>query len=138
MGDRLSPDLTLEVTEPSWLEVTVTAKIVSVSLEAANGLADRVSAALTAFLHPLTGGTKKRGWPFGRYPHKSDLYAFLERQPGVSYITSLEISPTESEIDENIKKEINQKTENEIEQEIKRKKDQLLIYSGRHSIIISS
>jgi predicted phage baseplate assembly protein len=67
LGDRLSPDLTLEVTEPAWVEVTVTAEIVPVSLEAANGLADRVSAALTGFLHPLTGGTKKRGWPFGRY-----------------------------------------------------------------------
>lgn len=118
LGDRLSPTLRLQVTEPSWVEVSITATIVPVSLEAANGLATNVNAALTAFLHPLTGGTQKRGWIFGRHPHESDIYALIERQPGVSHVTNLVISPQEDAIVSIIK-------------------EQFLIYSGNHQITIT-
>jgi predicted phage baseplate assembly protein len=117
LGERISPTLTLQVTEPPWVQVTVTAEIAPISLEAANGLASVVDAKLTAFLHPLTGGPRKRGWPFGRQPHKSDLYALLERIVGVSHVKSLEVatSPSLSEED----------------------RYRFLIYSGQHTITIA-
>ncbi|PSB34417.1 putative baseplate assembly protein [Stenomitos frigidus] len=113
LSDRSSPTLTLEVMEPPWVQVTVTAKVFPVSLEATNWLNAKVEASLTAFLHPLTGGPQKRGWPFGRFPQKSDIYALIQRQQGVSHVTELQISKTEEE-------------------------DSFLIYSGTHSITIDS
>ncbi len=81
----------LEVTEPDWVEVTVTTTIVPTSLEVADQTRVDAQQALTRFLHPLTGGVHKRGWDFGRHPHDSDLYALLESIPGVDHVESLTI-----------------------------------------------
>ena len=44
-------------------------------------------AALGSFLHPLTGGADGKGWPFGRDVYVSEIYALLDRLPGVDYVT---------------------------------------------------
>jgi hypothetical protein len=44
---------------------------------------------VSAHLHPLTGGADGAGWPFGRAVHASELYALLDRQPGVDYVDGL-------------------------------------------------
>ncbi|MBD2112583.1 MULTISPECIES: putative baseplate assembly protein [Cyanophyceae] len=119
LGDRTSPSLKLQVTEPFWVKVTVTATIAPVSFQAANSLEAAVKAALTDFLHPLTGDTRGRGWSFGRNPHESDLYARIERIPGVSHVESLSIASPIA----------NLATDN---------RDRFLIYSGQHQITISS
>jgi len=48
--------------------------------------------ALAAWLHPLRGGPGGRGWPFGGDVHRSDLYAVLERVPGVDHVMELRLS----------------------------------------------
>lgn len=48
--------------------------------------------ALAAWLHPLRGGPGGRGWPFGGDVHLSDLYAVLERVPGVDHVADLRLS----------------------------------------------
>jgi hypothetical protein len=117
LRDRTSPDLNLRITEPHWVEVTVTATVVATSLAATNGLQEMVQQVLTDFLHPLTGDTRKQGWLFGRHPHASDLYAVIERIPGVSHVTKLEPVPPPPAA--NIQ-------------------DRFLIYSGHHQITINS
>ncbi|HEY9861896.1 MAG TPA: putative baseplate assembly protein, partial [Candidatus Obscuribacterales bacterium] len=121
LGDRISPDLKLQVTEPFWVKVTVTGTIAPGSFQAANSLEATVKAALTDFLHPLTGGTRGQGWSFGRNPHDSDLYARIERIPGVSHVESLSIV-----------------SDPEIATLVADNRDRFLIYSGQHQITIGS
>lgn len=45
-------------------------------------------AALRDYLHPLTGGADGKGWPFGRNVHVSEIFALLDKLPGVDYVTS--------------------------------------------------
>ena len=39
------------------------------------------------FFDPLRGGPEKTGWPFGRDVYVSEVYALLDRLPGVDYVT---------------------------------------------------
>ncbi len=88
---RCAPCVDLRVTEPDWVEVEVTAAIVPVSLETADRVKEAAAKAVLQFLHPLTGGVAGRGWAFGRRPHRSDLYAVLEKVAGADYVYSLSI-----------------------------------------------
>jgi hypothetical protein len=47
------------------------------------------AAALAAYLHPVTGGADGTGWPFGRDVHASEIYAVLDRLPGVDFVDGL-------------------------------------------------
>jgi hypothetical protein len=42
-----------------------------------------IEAALSRFLHPLTGGEDGQGWPFGGTIFYSDVYRVLLQVPGV-------------------------------------------------------
>ncbi|HEU0013461.1 MAG TPA: hypothetical protein VFQ45_07240 [Longimicrobium sp.] len=48
--------------------------------------------ALAAWLDPLRGGPGGQGWPFGGDVHLSDLYAVLERVPGVDHVADLRVT----------------------------------------------
>ncbi|GAX37254.1 baseplate J/gp47 family protein [Nodularia sp. NIES-3585] len=89
---RCHATMDLVVTAPKWQEVTVTATISPISLEAADVVRNKVRQYLEAFLHPLTGG-RGEGWQFGRSPEKSDFYAIIQSISGVDYVDSLEILP---------------------------------------------
>jgi hypothetical protein len=73
------------VLKPDALEAAVRAKAVE---------------ALQEFLHPLTGGLDGRGWPFGRSVYVSEIYALLDMQPGVDYITETIDPATNQPLDE--------------------------------------
>ena len=75
-------------------------RLVPVSLELAVSLkpgvtADRVKSdvkdRIKELLHPLHGGPKGDGWPFGRAVGKADLYPVVEGVEGVDRITDLAI-----------------------------------------------
>jgi hypothetical protein len=93
--ERLTPTARLVVRGPEWKEVAVGAEIVPAVLEEAGTVRSEVIARLRTFLHPLTGGPDRLGWPFGRKPHPSDLYAVIEATPGVSHVRRLEVRETE-------------------------------------------
>ncbi|MFJ8744165.1 hypothetical protein ACIRL2_32925 [Embleya sp. NPDC127516] len=48
-----------------------------------------VRAALDTFLHPITGGPRGTGWPFGRDVHRSEVLRVLDEVPGVDHVTAL-------------------------------------------------
>jgi predicted phage baseplate assembly protein len=77
---------------PEYVRVTVGAEVVPGSPDTAGHLAEDVSAALTRYLHPLTGGAAGEGWGFGRKPHASDIYAVIESVAGVGYVRSIRLS----------------------------------------------
>nr|MCU0550515.1 baseplate J/gp47 family protein [Leptolyngbya sp. Prado105] len=125
LRDRASPTLDLQVTEPDWVEVTVRAAVVPVSLDVADAARTAATAALTRFLHPLTGGSSGQGWSFGRRPFPSDLYAVLESIPEVDHVTSLSIVSIPSLGDD--------PTITPLPAD---RFDRFLIYSGNHQIIL--
>jgi hypothetical protein len=110
---RCAATLSLQVTEPDWIEVTIKATVTPTSFQGADAMRERAIRALTRFLHPLTGGVAGRGWAFGRRPRKSDLYALLESIEGVDFVKKLEI-----------------------EQSVSGTSKPYLIYSGNHQILL--
>jgi predicted phage baseplate assembly protein len=91
--ERCPPTAHLWIGPPGWINVAVVAEVAPVSLAAAEVLEADALAALRAFLHPLTGGRDGTGWPFGRAPYLSDIYALLESLPGVDHVGRLELHP---------------------------------------------
>jgi hypothetical protein len=134
---RCAPTLTLQVTEPDWVEVTVTAQVAPVSFAAAEVLQTNVVSALELFLHPLTGGFDGLGWPFGRRPHVSDLYAAIESVAGVSYVSSLSVvnRPSLADIDP---PQPGETAEDDLTltRLPRERRDRFLIFSGRHQITV--
>ncbi len=113
--ERCTPTFSLNVTEPDWVKITVTATIVPLSLQEGDRIKQTTIEKVTQFLHPLTGGDEGKGWKFGRIPHESDLYGLIESIPGVDYVDSLTIeNPEYSE----------------------EASDRFLIYSGAHQITL--
>jgi predicted phage baseplate assembly protein len=55
-------------------------------------LRQRVEAELYRYLSPYVGGPEGTGWPFGRDLHVSELYALLQRIPGLEYVDELRIA----------------------------------------------
>jgi hypothetical protein len=94
---RASPVFDLWVGGPGWLRVRVRAEVVPLSLEQASDVESRVRARLAEFLHPLRGGVDGAGWPFGRRPHRSDLYGVIEAVAGVDHVQALDVEETMAE-----------------------------------------
>lgn len=51
--------------------------------------------ALYEYLNPYTGGPGKKGWPFGRDLHLSELFGLLQRIPHVEYVESIRLQTRE-------------------------------------------
>jgi hypothetical protein len=60
--------------------------------------------ALFRYINPLVGGPDGRGWPFGHPVTMGEVYAALQRVPGVELIESLELFGADAENGANKKK----------------------------------
>lgn len=89
LKDRAPPAMRAHVSGPRWIEVAVRAAIVADPSAPADRLVGELRAAITRFIHPLTGGELGQGWEFGRIPRRSHIYRLLARFPGVHHIQSL-------------------------------------------------
>jgi hypothetical protein len=87
-----SPTVQISVVGPDYLRVDVWTEIALNDPDQAATIELAVKLALTAFLHPLTGGVTGSGWDFGRKPHKSDFYSLIEDVPGVSHVREIRMS----------------------------------------------
>ncbi|MGA1871577.1 MAG: hypothetical protein ACMUJM_23870 [bacterium] len=47
--------------------------------------------ALWNYFHPLKGGPRKDGWPFGRNVYVSEIYQIVDSQEDVDYVSTMEI-----------------------------------------------
>jgi hypothetical protein len=81
----------LDVIGPTYLPVGVDVTFAPAGIEAAAPAIAGITAALSAFFQPLTGGPSGAGWPFGRGVYLSDLAGVVESVPGVDYVTSLQL-----------------------------------------------
>lgn len=91
LTQRASPLLAVEVRSPRWQEISVTTTIVPTSNDRIDALRLEIQSQLTAFLHPLTGGTDNQGWAFGQHPYRSLFYQLLETIPSVNHVRSLRV-----------------------------------------------
>ena len=136
---RCTPTLLLQVTEPEWVEVTIRATVIPTSLEVAAQLPALVTLTLERFLHPLTGGFAGQGWPFGRRPHLSDLYACLEHIPEVDRVQSLSVRNTPSLKDlDPVQPGETPEEEGGVAVLPREKRNRFLIYSGIHTVTVES
>ena len=93
---RAVPYVTVDVSGPAWVPIEVSATVRS-SAEPRR-VKREIERALRAFLHPLHGGAEKRGFSFGRRPHKSDLYRLLLGLAGVEEVTELTLPSVPPEL----------------------------------------
>ncbi|BAZ70727.1 hypothetical protein NIES4106_55240 (plasmid) [Fischerella sp. NIES-4106] len=96
--DRCAPTLDLQTYGPDWVAISVKAEVIPVSLAMLINLEASIVNALQDFLHPLTGGWEKQGWPFGRTPHKSDFYRLLESIDGVDCVRTMSVEESQQSI----------------------------------------
>ncbi len=103
LSSRCPPTADLWVAGPEWIAVDVTARVAVTAAEDADPVRDRVIAALSRFLHPLTGGPRGDGWPFGRWPRASAVSALIEATEGVDHVIFLNVSYQPDTEDEQLK-----------------------------------
>jgi predicted phage baseplate assembly protein len=85
----------LDVVAPQyvWVSIDATVRIADRSDPAFYVETRRAAeAALYQYLNPFVGGPDAKGWPFGRDLHVSELYALLQRVPGIDYVEELHVS----------------------------------------------
>jgi hypothetical protein len=144
LRERCPPTATLWVSGPEWITVTVLATVVVVSVADADAAGDRARTALAAYLHPLTGGPGGLGWPFGQWPHESDLSAVVEAVDGVDHVRSLTVSyqPQTDAAEADLIRVILTRPLDQPSDAPQREQDQwnwidrALVYSGPHDISI--
>lgn len=81
----------LVVRGPSYVTVGVETRVAGDGSRTVSELETAVTAALAAFLHPLTGGPSGEGWAFGDLPGPGDLFARLEDVDGVDHVADLSV-----------------------------------------------
>jgi predicted phage baseplate assembly protein len=79
------------VTAPRYLEVSVRARLQGLAGTDKARLAQAVKTAIDAFLHPLTGGPARTGWPLGRDVYRAELMQVIDETAGVDHVLSLEL-----------------------------------------------
>ncbi|HKE97542.1 MAG TPA: putative baseplate assembly protein [Actinomycetes bacterium] len=143
---RCPPTADLWVAGPEWIAVAVTATVAATSVEEADALAERVRTTLDRFLHPLTGGATGQGWPFGRTPHRSDLFALVETVEGVDSVRSLDLALEPETTDPNrrlalrglLRRPLRQPVgQPELEQDLRRWLERALVYPSQHEIDVA-
>jgi predicted phage baseplate assembly protein len=95
LNERRLLGTTLEVIPPDFVWVSIDAKV-RLPEQSSNAMLiqvrRRAEAALYRYLNPYTGGPDGTGWTFGRDLHVSELYALLQRLPGIEFVDELRIS----------------------------------------------
>jgi predicted phage baseplate assembly protein len=85
LGARIS------VEPPYYRGVTVVASVQAQAGTAPEALRTTATAALSAYLNPVSGGPDGTGWPFGRPVQSGEVFAVLQRLPGVELVNDVRL-----------------------------------------------
>lgn len=85
----------LAVGPPFYQGVTVVATVHGYRAATADLVRETALDALYAYLDPLTGGSDGRGWPFGRSLRAGEIFAALQRVPGVELVDEVLLHPAD-------------------------------------------
>jgi predicted phage baseplate assembly protein len=95
LNERRLLGTSLEVVSPKlvWVSINARVRLPEHSTSAMQvETRRRAEATLYRYLNPYTGGPDGTGWAFGRDLHVSELYALLQRIPGIEFVDDLHIS----------------------------------------------
>ncbi|MGY0236135.1 putative baseplate assembly protein [Longispora urticae] len=81
----------ISVEPPFYQGVTVVAELQARPRTEPEVLRARALQELYAYLHPITGGPDRTGWPFGRPVHSGEIFAVLQRIPGVELVEEVRL-----------------------------------------------
>lgn len=95
--DRRTLAIRHHVVGPDYLAVEVSANLALRPDAPPEAALSAARAALAEFLHPLTGGPDRTGWPFGRTVYTSEVYAELEQVALVDYVEDVVLSTAAGE-----------------------------------------
>ncbi len=79
------------ITGPEYWETSVKAQIAVLPTISHLRVTQEAVKAIKSFLHPVSGGGKGKGWPFGRLPFRSDFLGLLHRLEGVVCVEMLQV-----------------------------------------------
>ena len=85
LGARVS------VEPPYYQGVTVVAQLRARRRTEPDRLRERATRALYAYLNPVSGGPDGDGWPFGRPVQEGEVFAALQRIPGVELVEDVRL-----------------------------------------------
>jgi len=102
LADRKLLTTVLNVQRPTFRELSVSVEIILLQATAADRVKREIENRVKMFLHPLRGGKKGDGWPFGRPVYRVDLYHVVEEVAGVDFVDRIRI------VDERTKLEVDQ------------------------------
>ena len=102
LADRKLLTTVLNVQRPRFRELSIVVEIIMLQATAAESVKREIDRRVRMFLHPLKGGKRGDGWPFGRHVYRVDLYHVVEDVAGVDFVDRIRI------IDENTKLEVDQ------------------------------
>ncbi|MGA4846123.1 putative baseplate assembly protein [Streptomyces sp. G5(2025)] len=95
LDDRRPIGTRLAVGPPFYQGVTVVATLHSFRAAQAERVRADALDALYAYLDPLTGGAHGTGWPFGRPLRAGEIFAALQRVPGVELVDEVLLHPAD-------------------------------------------
>ncbi|MGC0416995.1 hypothetical protein [Embleya sp. AB8] len=79
------------VTGPSYVRVGAQVTVTLLPGADPTATSAAVRTALNTFLHPITGGPRGTGWPFGRDVYRSEVLRVIDEAPGVDHVTALSL-----------------------------------------------
>ncbi|WP_329277764.1 putative baseplate assembly protein [Streptomyces sp. NBC_01451] len=85
----------LAVGPPFYQGVTVVATVHAFRGVDTDRVRRKAHDALYRHLDPLTGGTDGKGWPFGRPVQSGEVFAVLQRVPGVELVDEVQLHPAD-------------------------------------------
>lgn len=83
------------VEPPSYVGVTVVARVRAKPNVRADLLRNQAVAALNTYFDPLRGGPDGNGWPFGRPVHVGEVYSVLQRLDGTEFVEDARVFPAD-------------------------------------------
>lgn len=90
------------VIAPTYVEVSVSAEIVPISIDLAAEAEAATIATLKSFLHPLSGGFKNSGCEFGKGICISEIHALLESIPKIDYVVAINLKADAKSVAEKV------------------------------------
>jgi predicted phage baseplate assembly protein len=87
----------IAVEPPGYRGITVEATVRPALGANPNRLKSDAERALYEYLHPITGGPDRTGWPFGRPVTIGEIYSVLQRVPGAEVVDSVYLFATNAE-----------------------------------------
>ncbi|HEU5003791.1 MAG TPA: putative baseplate assembly protein [Actinomycetota bacterium] len=85
----------LVVEPPVYQGITVVARLRARRSASVDRLRAAAVEALYGYFHPISGGPDGTGWPFGRPIHAGEVYAVLQRLPGVELVDEARLYPAD-------------------------------------------